>query len=198
MGCRNGALTRVAIGLGGLWWSARRAKTGTVTPTEERIFRAFNDTSDRVEGKVWLVMQSGSFPAIPVAATVIGLSRGRQTGQLVGVAGTVAWLSAKAVKQHVGRGRPADHLAGVRIRGRAQTGLGYPSGHAAVALTLARTGVPDPPWRSVAALVAGVAAGGRLYSGAHLPLDVVGGLALGTFVEAVVDLVHSRSYTPTP
>lgn len=173
-----GFLTAFAI----LLWSARRARTNQVSPKEERVFRVFNNSTDDIRLSVWTVMQSGSFGAIPVAALVVGAWRGRTRGLAVGAAGTVAWLAAKALKSVIKRGRPADLLPEVDIRGKPQSGLGYPSGHAAVALTLALASAPGRVWRTVAVVIAAVAAGGRLYTGAHLPQDVAGGLALGAIV----------------
>jgi len=50
--------------------------------------------------------------------------------------GTGAWALAKLVKQAVRRPRPADLLPGIRGRGQDAAGLGYLSGHAAVAVAL--------------------------------------------------------------
>ena len=68
--------------------------------------------------------------------------------------------------------------------------LGYPSGHAAVAgaLTVVVAAHLGRRW-AVAALVLGVAVLlGRMYVGAHLPLDVVGGAALGAVSGSLVNL----------
>ena len=93
------------------------------------------------------------------------------------------------------RPRPAALLPRTRIRGREATGLGYLSGHAGVALILAITAWPELP-RSIRiasiVLVPGVGAA-RVYVGAHLPLDVAGGFALGVMVDALVELVLTDS-----
>ena len=39
---------------------------------------------------------------------------------------------------------------------------------------------------------------GRMYVGAHLPLDVIGGAALGAIVGSVVNLVVHPRALPTP
>ena len=61
------------------------------------------------------------------------------------------------------------------------TGFGHLSGHTAVAVALATTLVPSLPDPATAgaitlAVIAGCA---RIYAGAHLPLDVIGGAGLG-------------------
>ncbi len=90
------------------------------------------------------------------------------------------WLGCKVVKHLIGRGRPSDHLDGVNVRGRPQSGLGYPSGHSAVAAALAVVGGRVfPAHRSLLGGVAAAVALMRVYVGAHFPLDAVGGVGLG-------------------
>jgi undecaprenyl-diphosphatase len=99
----------------------------------------------------------------------------------LGLSGVAVWAGAKAIKPLVGRARPAALLTEVEVRGRPQTGLGYPSGHAGVAASLAvvlAQGSTALAGLGLAA-VAGTVAFGRVYTGAHLPLDAVGGLGLG-------------------
>ena len=99
--------------------------------------------------------------------------------------GTAIWLGVKLVKPLIGRGRPADHLDGVAVRGQPQSGLGYPSGHAAVSTALALTATSPGPMRLLGLSIAAVAGSSRMYVGAHLPLDVAGGYAAGALVGSV-------------
>jgi undecaprenyl-diphosphatase len=112
-------------------------------------------------------------------------------------AGTSAWLLAKLVKQLVIRGRPAELLTDVVLRGTPGTGHGYVSGHAATAAAIAAVVTPYLPKRFriavwVVAILVGIA---RIYVGAHLPLDVVGGAAMGW---AIGSLVHFLFGPPDP
>lgn len=93
--------------------------------------------------------------------------------------------SAKAAKAATRRGRPKAHDENVRLRiGAADAGLGFPSGHAAVAATIAAAlpaGQGSDAYIALGALA--IAVGWtRIYIGAHYPLDVVGGWALGLLV----------------
>lgn len=170
-----------AVGL--LLWSARQAGRNEVSVEEEQLFRAFNDgDSARMGFGVWMVMQAGSCAAVPVVSLLVSARRGRPDGFVVAVAGATAWLAGKGLKAFVGRGRPGDLLPDVVIRGEPQTGLGYPSGHAAVALTLALTSARRPTPRMLAIATAGVVSGARIRAGAHLPWDVGGGLAVGALI----------------
>lgn len=165
--------------------SARAAARDRVGPTEERIFRWFNGRGDRARAPVWLVMQLGSLGAVLIASAGVACRGDRRRARLVGAVGTTLWVGVKLVKPAVGRGRPAEYLDDVVVRGARQTGLGYPSGHAAVAVSLALM-VPAAAGHRPAAIVrttaialAGATGVARMYVGAHLPLDVVGGYVLG-------------------
>jgi undecaprenyl-diphosphatase len=178
-----------------LFESARRARTHDVGAAEQRAFRIFNDGPDQIRAPVWAVMQSGSLAAVFVVSGEL-CRRGRtRPASVAVVAGTAVWAGVKAVKPLIGRGRPERHLDRVSVRGQAQTGLGYPSGHAAVALTLALIATRDsaPGTRAAAVVVAAVTGGARMYVGAHLPLDVVGGFALGALCGRIADTVGKRS-----
>ena len=189
--CRAGP----AIAVLALFESARRARTHEVGAAEERAFRIFHDGPDEIHGPVWAVMQSGSLAAVYVVAGDL-LRRGRpRHAALAVITGTAVWGGVKSVKPHIGRGRPERHLDQVSVRGQAQTGLGYPSGHAAVSLTLALIATRDsaPGTRAAAIVVAAVTGGARMYVGAHLPLDVVGGFAIGALCGRIANTVGKRS-----
>jgi undecaprenyl-diphosphatase len=173
--CLVGAATVLAL-------TARLARTRRVDHSEERAFRAVNNAPAWLHVPVWGVMQAGSLGAVFVVAAAVRSTRNGAATRVL-LAGTAAWFGAKLAKPLVGRGRPEDYLDDVIIRGSVQSGLGFPSGHAAVATTLALAATsPSSPAR-VGALVGALATGvARLYVGAHLPLDVVGGLAAGVII----------------
>jgi membrane-associated phospholipid phosphatase len=161
---------------------------GKIDPEEERIFRAANEATDAIRIPVRGVMQMGTFGTVPVAAGVAFVAGRRELAAALALGGTAAWLLAKQAKPLGGRARPAVLLDGVRTREGIEGDLGWVSGHTAVATMIAATTwVGGPRWlRPV--LVAGPAttAYGRMYVGAHLPLDLVGGAGLGMMVSALV------------
>ena len=150
---------------------------------EAALFRVVNELS--LPGwtwpGVWLVMQLGVIGAVPlVAVLALATRRLRLALDAVLAAGSI-YLIAKLVKEFVQRGRPQTLLEDVNILGEPARGLGYVSGHSAVAVALATVASPylGRRARRVAWVLAGCVCLARMYVGSHLPFDVVGGAALG-------------------
>jgi glycosyltransferase 2 family protein len=179
-------LARVGVGTGLLAGSWLALRDG-VSPREERVFRAINDLPDTLRTPVRAVMQAGTFATVPIAAGVALLAGRRALAGRLLVGGTAAWLGAKALKPLGGRDRPAGVLGDVRIREGIEGDLGWVSGHAAVATTLALIAADElPAWTGPLATVAVTTGFGRIYVGAHLPHDVVGGVGLGSVLAGVL------------
>jgi undecaprenyl-diphosphatase len=182
------------VAAGVLVASARRARTREVNDAEERAFRVVNDGPHSIHLLVWVVMQAGSLAAVGVVAAGLvrrGLPR---EATAAAISGTLVWAGVKAVKPFIGRGRPGHHLDEVAVRGHPQSGLGYPSGHAAVSLTLAliATRSRRPSARVAGLAVAAITGTARMYVGAHLPLDVVGGYAIGALCGQLTNAAVDR------
>jgi undecaprenyl-diphosphatase len=153
----------------------------TVPDAEERVFAAINDLPDVLWPIVRGPMQLGSVVgAFAVAAAVWFIARDRRLALAVVIASQGAFWTARIVKAVVERGRPAELLDGIEVRERA-TGLGYLSGHTAVAFAVAAVLAPSlpRPWRPVVYVAAAIVGFARIHGGVHLPLDVVGGIGVG-------------------
>ena len=180
----------VRFGLGSALFlgSFVEARRGLLPAYEERVFRGVNGASDRIRVPVRVIMQAGTFGTVPVVAAAALLSGRRRLAMSLLASGTVAWLGAKAAKPLAGRARPEAVLGDVRVREGITGDLGWVSGHMAVATTLAFVGgeaVP-PRVRPFMLAVAAITGYGRMYVGAHLPHDVVGGAGLGMMISALV------------
>jgi membrane-associated phospholipid phosphatase len=180
----------LALGLGALLWSAARAREG-LTDDEVDIFRFANGLPEGAYRAVWAPMQYGTFAVVPAASTIAIARRRPGLAWAIGIGGTAAWLAAKAVKPLVARGRPALVLDDVVLRGTDEGDLGFPSGHAAVsaALTFVLWPYLSRGWRVGLVALSGFVPIARMYVGVHLPLDVVGGSALGVAIGSAVGLV---------
>ncbi|MCZ2849775.1 phosphatase PAP2 family protein [Modestobacter sp. VKM Ac-2978] len=183
-----GDLVRVGLGLAVLGIGFLIARRGEISLVERDLFRLVNDLPTLLMPVVWLVMQLGNVVAVPTLAAVAVLARRFRLARDLAVSGALAYLVADLVKGIVQRERPIGLPVG-DVLNEQVTGLGFISGHSAVAAALATAAAPHLSRRSrrgvwALAWTVGLA---RIHVGAHLPLDVLGGLAAGW---AIGSLVH--------
>jgi undecaprenyl-diphosphatase len=191
---------RLGLGAVGLLATAGAVRRDRVSAAEARAFRAVNGLPDALYPPAWIVMQMGAFGAVPASAAAAWRAGDGELAARLLLGGTSAWALSKLVKQVVRRPRPADLLPGIRGRGRDAAGLGYLSGHAAVAVALGAAALPrlGPKGRAITLTAIPLVGLTRLYVGAHLPLDIAGGAALGLAADAAAGLVLARTArTPT-
>jgi undecaprenyl-diphosphatase len=158
---------------------------------ETSIFRAVNGLPDWLRSYLWVLNQYGVFVTIPILVLIAAAFRRYRMSVALGVSGVGVYLLAKLVKEFVGRGRPGALLDAIEAREAfAPESLGYPSGHAAVAaaLTVIVAAYLSRPWAFAAIALAIVVPLCRMYVAAHLPLDLVGGAALGVVAASAVNL----------
>lgn len=186
---------RAALGLAGLLLFGRRVEQDRVSDWEVAAFHRVNRLPDHLERPAWVVMQLGNVGAAPLTAAVAVACGRRQLAGRVLVGGVVTWVLAKGVKRSYQRPRPSRFVTAVLIRGEEATGLGYVSGHAGIVAALASATWPElgAGGRAAVASAVPLVAATRMYVGAHLPLDVLGGAALGVAVQGVVDEVVLRN-----
>jgi membrane-associated phospholipid phosphatase len=182
---------RLGVGLAALLATSGAVRRDRVGAREASAFRAVNGLPDALYRPAWAVMQLGAFGAVPAAAATAWLAGDGELAMRLLAGGTGAWALSKLVKEIVRRPRPTALLAGTRGRGRDATGLGYLSGHAAVVVALGVAALPrlGPAGRAFTLTAIPLVGLTRVYVGAHLPLDIAGGVALGLVTDATAALV---------
>jgi undecaprenyl-diphosphatase len=156
------------------------------------IFQAFNGLPGSFRSLLWVVNQYGTAITIPVASVIALAFRKWILALSLLISGAAVYVLAKVIKEYVARGRPAAVMEEVIEReGFSPNSLGFPSGHAAVAwaITIILLAYVGRPWQIAAIVVAILVPLVRMYVAAHLPLDLIGGAALGAAVASAVNLV---------
>lgn len=169
------------------------SRDAAVSSWELHAFDAIYGLPSWLRGFFYVITQFGS---IYVLIALVLFYLGRKHYHIVIrllMTGTFAYLLAGFGKSILGRGRPDQLLPNIITLDFAQ-GPGFPSGHVALAVALALTIGHYLPrkyhWIPVVWIV-GVALS-RIYLGVHLPLDIVGGFAVGWIAYALFR--HVRIY----
>ena len=138
-----GDVVRVVLGAVLVAACSLIASLESVSDVETGLFHAVTALPSWLYGPLWLVMQLGSLGAVFAVAALAALWRRFRLAVEPVAAGLLAYYAAKGLKDLVGRGRAADLVNEVIVRGPAGHGLGFPSGHAAVSFALTATAVPS-------------------------------------------------------
>jgi glycosyltransferase 2 family protein len=179
---------RFGAGTAALLVTAVAVRRDRVGRSEAAAFRAVTSLPGWLYPPAWVVMQLGTLGAVPAAAGVAWLAGDRELAGRLLASGAGTWALSKVFKQVVRRPRPEALLPGTRVRGPEAAGLGYLSGHAGVAVALGAAAFPrlGKAGRAITLSAAPLVGLTRIYVGAHLPLDVAGGAALGFAIEAAL------------
>jgi undecaprenyl-diphosphatase len=174
----------VAVGAGAVVVAgcARIVADGTVGSVEESVFHAINGLPDWLQGPMW-VFQFIGLLLIPlvIAAGAWAFSRRRLAIMLVLAVPAKLVFERLVVKQVVERERPGTTVVDAVLRDASASGLSFPSGHAVIAFAIAGLLAPylSRRWTVAVYTLAALNAFARIYLGAHNPLDVIAGAALG-------------------
>lgn len=144
-----------------------------------------NDAPDNVATMLYPIMQFGTLAGPLLVAIAIAIfKRDWLMSAATIIVGLVTWFAAKGVKRLVERDRPASYLPEIVIREGDGSGLGYVSGHSAVAAATAVMAMAALPqrWRPLMVVVAILVGLARVVHGVHLPADLVGGWSLGVLI----------------
>jgi undecaprenyl-diphosphatase len=190
----------LAAGIAVATVSALIASSGEVAGWEASIFHAINDLPDWLEQPMWLFQLAGLlFVPLVVAAVAAYFRKWWLVAGLVVLVPLKLIVERAVVKQLVERERPGTTICGYpddfdetcgNFRDVPLEGLSFVSGHAIIAWGVAALLWPVLPgrWRWLPIAIATLNAIARVYLGAHNPLDVIGGAAIGIALGAIISL----------
>jgi uncharacterized membrane protein YbhN (UPF0104 family)/tRNA A-37 threonylcarbamoyl transferase component Bud32/membrane-associated phospholipid phosphatase len=191
---------RAVAGTAVLLGAAELARRGEPGLVEVNLFRLVNELPGFLAAPLLGAMQLGALGAVPLVALVALLGRRRRLAHLLLVGGGAAWALARLLQAVVGQDSPEIVLGRVVLHGSTAPGLAFPATHVAVAAAMATVTGPylSRPTRRLAWLGVALVGVARIYTGAHFPVDVVGGAALGWGLGAIVHLVLGAPRGPVP
>jgi membrane-associated phospholipid phosphatase len=176
------------------------ARYPVIHPAEMRVFQAINRLPGWLYPILWLPMQLGNL----VVGTVAGLAVAVWQRDLRIAIGVVAAMVLKLVTEKVVRRemaaflsvrqRPGTSEPVVTVRGDVpHQGPSFPSGHVILVAAIACVVTPPLPsaWGWLPLALTLLVMFGRIYVGAHNPLDTTAGLGTGLLLGGVLSaLIH--------
>jgi undecaprenyl-diphosphatase len=184
------------IGFAVLAASVNEARRPTISPTESRVFHAINGLPNGLYWPLWLPMQLGNL----VVGTLVGLAVAWVLHDWWVAAGVVVATFSKLGTEKLVRREMADYLAIRQRPGTSQvdailrgadvpsSGASFPSGHVILVAAIGTVVTPalSVGWWWVPLLLTFLVMFGRVFVGAHNPLDVTAGLGTGLIVGGIV------------
>ena len=183
----------VVLGLAVLGLGMIAVRNGTVTGFEKSIFRAINDLPEALYRPLWPLQQAGNLVVGPVVALVALVLGYRRLAAAALVVTVMKLVLERLVKAMVTRERPGTSIGSdVHMRGSVSaTGESFVSGHAVLIAALATIVMPylRGRWKVVPWVIVALVLLARVYVGAHNPLDVLCGAALGVGIGGAANLI---------
>ena len=189
---REGDAIAAAVGVLILVIGMIIVRNGTVSGPEKAVFRAINDLPGALYPALWPFQQLGAILVGPIVAIVAAITKRYRLALAALTVSVLKLVFERVVKAFVSRDRPGTTIGtDVHLRGNVPAiGESFVSGHAVLITALACIVAPYLrgrwkifPWALVAMVMLT-----RVYVGAHNPLDVLCGAALGLAIGSVVNL----------
>src|SRR5262249_15333459 len=171
------------------------ARHPVIPAWEMRVFRVVNRLPDWLYPTLWLPMQLGNL----VVGTAVGLVAAAVATDAALGAGVILAMLGKLVTERIVRREMAAYLTRRERRGTSEPGAvlrgdvpaegpSFPSGHVILVAAVSCVVAPilPPAWVALAVLCTVLVMVGRVYVGAHNPLDVTAGLGAGLLLGGVL------------
>jgi len=194
-------LVVAAVGLVVLVASVVAARHPFIPHWEQRVFRAVNGLPAWLYLVLWLPMQLGNL----VVGTAAGFALATWAGELDVAAAVVVAAVLKLVTERIVRREMAAYLEVRQRPGTSEpwavlrggdvptSGPSFPSGHVILVAAVASLAAPlvSSAWGWAPFTLAAVVMVGRVYVGAHNPLDTTAGLGAGLLVGGLLSAIVS-------
>ena len=193
-------LVVAGVGLVVLVASVVAARHPFIPGWEQRTFRALNGLPGWLYPLLWAPMQLGNL----VVGTAAGFAVAAWAGELdvaaaVVVAAVLKLVAERIVRREMAaylevRQRPGTSEPGAVLRGDVPaSGPSFPSGHVILVAAVASLAEPlmSSAWAWAPFTLAIVVMVGRVYVGAHNPLDTTAGLGAGLLVGGLLSAIVS-------
>ncbi len=169
---------------------------GLFDSVERPVFLYFNSLPHILHDLFYAITQMGGLASLLIWISAAWYLINKRAAYTVLGTGFTAWIVAKIAKTIVHRGRPGDLISTTHLfSGEKFGGYGFPSGHATFAAACATILYYQvaPRYRKYLLLIVFMVGISRMYLGAHFPLDVVGGWALGALVGGIILMIFGVS-----
>lgn len=184
-----------------LFCYAQALNAGLFDSFERPLFEAINGLPHSLQGTMFAITQFGGMTALVVWGGLAWYLINRRAMLLTVLSGWAGWTLAKIVKASVERGRPGAFFDKINLfNGETFGGYGFPSGHATLSAACAAALYYQLPqkYRKYLLFLVLLVGISRMYLGAHFPLDILGGWALGALCGALVSLLFGTSKRGIP
>lgn len=176
--------------------SARAAMSGQLLSWEKDLLLSIYHWPSWLRPVGIAVTQFGSAGVAVIISLILltGREKSQHRGRLVLANSAITYGLVAAAKLLVGRPRPVELVQNLQQYDILVSGLGYPSGHTALATVISLVIMPFMPrnLRLLPLLWILLVGLSRVYLGVHAPLDIAGGFALGLAVVSAQRLLKVR------
>ena len=177
-------------------------RAASVPAWERSIFHSVNDLPSWLYRPLWPFQQLGALAVGPVVAIVAALLKRYRLAIALLVATVAKLVLERVVKVMASRQRPGTSIGNnVHLRGDVSaTGESFVSGHAVLIAAIAGLVTVYLPgrWKILPWMVVALVMVTRVYVGAHNPLDVVCGAALGLAIAGAINLLIGPPWGEAP
>jgi membrane-associated phospholipid phosphatase len=187
----------LAVSLGVFAVCAALVAGGKVGSLEREVFDVINGLPGWLNRPMTAVQYLGVL-IVPLVAAAIALAFRRwRLGAALALVAPLKVIVERVPKLLVDRQRPGTTISHAILRSVPAEGKSFTSGHAIIAFAIAVLVAMVLPrrWRLPAIGAAALVGVARIYLGAHAPLDVVGGAAIGVALAICLDLAFGVSRT---